>query len=99
MPALSQYTALEVNGEAVSLADVLRLAKMRGQLRFVEEALDAALIRQAAAGRGITAADEELQQAADDFRAAHGLHTAQATLGWLESRRLTFEDWDRLSEA
>lgn len=98
MPALSHYIALEINGEAVSLADVVRLAKMTGQLQHIEDTINAALIGQAAAERDITADDDELQQAADDFRAAHNLHTAEATVRWLEQRRLTFEDWERLIE-
>jgi putative peptide maturation system protein len=42
--------------------------------------------------------DEELQLAADDFRAAHELYEAEATEAWLAARRLTFADWESLIE-
>jgi putative peptide maturation system protein len=94
----SEYVALEVNGEAVGLYELLRPAKLTGELQFITEAIDAALIWQAAAERGITVTDSELQQAADDFRVAHDLHTAEATERWLAERHLTFEDWELLIE-
>lgn len=99
MGELSEQVALEVNGEEVSLAEVLRLAKLTGQLQFIQDAVDAALIRQAARERGIEAADDELQEAADDFRIEHDLHTAEATENWLAAKRLTFEAWEALLES
>ena len=98
MANLSEYVALEINGEAFSLHELLRLAKLTGRLQFIEDAINAALVQQAAAERGITATDSELQQAADDFRIAHDLHTAEATEQWLAERHLTFEDWELLVE-
>lgn len=98
MTELSGHIALEVNGEEVSLADVLRLAKLRGELQFLMDAVDAALIGQAARERGLSATDDELQQAADDFRITNELHTAEATERWLEEKRLTFEAWESLLE-
>jgi len=98
MAELSAHIALEVNGEEVGLADVLRLAKLRGEIQFLLDAIDAALVEQAARERGLEATDDELQQAADDFRIAHELHTAEATERWLEEKRLTFEVWEALLE-
>lgn len=98
MAELVEQIALEVNGEEISLADVLRLAKLRGELQFILDAIDAALIEQAARERELSATDDELQQAADDFRIAHELHTAEATERWLEEKRLTFETWEALLE-
>ena len=98
MANFSEYVALEVNGEEVSLSDLLRLAKLTGKLQFIEDAIDAALVQQAAAERGVTATDSELQQAADNFRIAHDLHTAEATERWLAERYLTFEVWELLVE-
>ena len=98
MTELGEHIALEVNGEEVSLADVLRLAKLRGELQFLLDAVDAALIEQAARERKLSATDDELQQAADDFRIANELHTVEATERWLEEKRLTFEVWESLLE-
>ena len=98
MSELTDYIALEVNGEEVSLYEALRPAKARGDLQIVREAIDTAIIRQAAEDRAIEVSCEELQQAADDFRSAHDLTDAEATEGWLAARHLTFEDWELVIE-
>ncbi|HVS81107.1 MAG TPA: peptidylprolyl isomerase [Pyrinomonadaceae bacterium] len=98
MEELNNCLALEVNGEEVSLYEVLRLAKLNARLRFVQDAVDAELIRQAAEQRGIEVSDEELQQAADDFRAERELHDVKATDAWLTANHLSFEDWEVLLE-
>jgi len=98
MTNLSQFTALEVNGEHLSLAEVLRSANWRGQLGFLEAAVDRVLIRQEAAEQGIEALDDELQQAADEFRAAHELHQVEAVKEWLAANHFTFAGWERLLE-
>jgi peptidylprolyl isomerase len=90
--------ALEVNGEGIRLADLLALAAWRGELRFLQSATDAALIRQEAARRGIGVTDAELQQAADAFRTQHGLREAAATRRWLRENHLTTAAWERLLE-
>ena len=98
MTSLSEQAAIEVNGEAVSLRDVLRVAKWRAQLEFVREATDAALVRQAARERGIEVSDDELQQAADDFRVARKLHNAATTEQWLTSHHLSYDAWESMLE-
>jgi hypothetical protein len=57
---LNRMVALQVNGEEISLQDVLRTAKWRQQLTFLQDAINVALIRQAAAQRGIEATNDEL---------------------------------------
>lgn len=94
MADLSEVTAVEVNGEAVSLAETMRGAKCAGLLQFVERAVDAALVRQAAGRRGIEATDDELQAEADRFRAERELFDAEATEAWLAHSRLSFADWE-----
>lgn len=98
MASLSEYVALEVNDEQVSLYDLLILAKLNRTLGFIESGIDAELIRQAAEQQGIEVADEELQQAADDFRAARELNDSDATERWLAANRLSYEDWEFLLE-
>ncbi len=99
MSNLSEFVALEVNGEEVSLQDVMRLAKWRGQLAFVREAIDVALIRQAAEHHGIEVSDDELQQAADDFRVERELFDEESTENYLAANSLTYEDWELLLES
>ena len=96
MTSLSEQVALEVNGEEISLADALLPAKLAGRLQFLQDALDAALVRQAAAQRRLEATDEEIQAAADEFRAARELFDADATEAWLANHFLSYEDWEAL---
>ena len=98
MSDLFEYVALEVNGEEISLYDVLLPAKGSGNLEFLQEAINAAIIRQEAARHAIEVSDEELQSAADEFRAAHDLFDVASTEAWLAARRLTFEDWEAFVE-
>lgn len=98
MVELNESVALEVNGEEVSLYDVLRLAKLNGTLKLFEDSITATLIQQGALQRGIEVSDEELQQAADDYRVANELHDAETTEAWLQAKRLTYEDWEVLLE-
>jgi putative peptide maturation system protein len=98
MSDLSGYVALEVNGEEISLYDVLLPAKGSGNLEFLQEAINAAIIRQEAVRHAIEVSDEELQSAADEFRAAHELYDVASAEAWLAARRLTFEDWDAFIE-
>ena len=95
---LNQCTALEVNGEPLSLAEALRLASWREQLGFLREAADGVLIRQQAAQRGIEITGAELQQTADAFRARRSLSTAAALEQWLVARHLTSTVWEQLLE-
>ena len=65
---------------------------------FLEAAVDPVLIRKEAAERGIEALDDELQQAADEFRAARGLNQVEAVKEWLAAKHLNFARWERLLE-
>jgi len=99
MSELSEYIALEVNGEKISLYDVLVPAKGRGNLAFVEDAIDDAIIRQEAERRSVVVSDEELQLAADQFRQAHELYGVETTNAWIAAKNLTFEDWESVIES
>jgi putative peptide maturation system protein len=90
--------ALRVNGEEIELDDLLDTAKFHGQMAFVDAAIDAALICAAAERMAIEVTDDELQQAADEFRAARKLYKADAMHAWLVSRRLRQEDWEAVLE-
>src|SRR5688572_2991946 len=98
MVDLNDCVALEVNGEEVSLYDVLKLAKLDGTLQLIEKGIDATLIQQAAGQRGIEVSDEELQLAADEYRAANSLYDAETTQTWLETNNLSYGDWESVLE-
>jgi putative peptide maturation system protein len=99
MVELNECVALEVNSEEVSLYDVLKLAKLLGTLKFIEDGITAALIQQSAQQRHIEVSDEELQLAADNYRAQNDLHDADTTEAWLQAKKLSYEDWESLLES
>ncbi|HVQ37396.1 MAG TPA: peptidylprolyl isomerase, partial [Pyrinomonadaceae bacterium] len=98
MVELNECVALEVNGEEVSLYDVLRRAKLNGTLQLLEDGIDAELIQQGAQQRGLKVSDEELQRAADEYRTANDLHDAETTEAWLQAKQLSYGDWEALLE-
>ena len=98
MTSLSEYIALEVDGKAISLKEVLRFTKWPTLAAFLQEAADAALIRRAAVEHGIEASDEEFQQAADGFRAERDLYTPETTEEWLAANYLSYAEWEALLE-
>jgi len=98
MASVGQFTAVSVNGENLSLADVLRLAKWREQVGFLLGAADLVLIRHEAAQRGIEVSGDELQKAADTFRIARELFEAEDLEQWLTDANLSFTDWERTLE-
>lgn len=91
---LDDIPAIEIGDETVSLFDLLRQAKFNDALHIFESAIDAELIRQAAEERGIEVTDEELQEAADQFRLSRELHEVEALEAWLDSHHLTLTDWE-----
>jgi putative peptide maturation system protein len=99
MMEASEFIALEVNGQEFGLDELLRPAQLTGRLQLITDAIDAALIHQAATSQAIAVSSEELQQAADDFRASKDLYDAQLTESWLAARGLTFEEWESLIES
>ena len=99
MSELTEYVALEVNGERISLYDVLVPAKGRDNLQLIAEAIDDAIIRQEAERRSLVVSDEELQSAADQFRQAHELYDVETTNAWIAAKNLTFEDWESVIES
>lgn len=98
MASLSEYVALEVDGEEINLYDLLKIAKLQGRLQFIQDGIDAAIIGRTAAERGIAVSDEELQKAADDFRATRELHDTASTEAWLAENHLSYVDWESLLE-
>lgn len=99
MTGSNKMVALVINDESISWSDVLRLAKWNGDLQFIQKAVNATLVRQAATEQGVEVSTNELQQAADDFRIAHNLHDVEATVAWLATNHLSYEDWELSLEA
>jgi len=98
MRSLDEYIAIEVNGQSVSVPQLLRFAKSDNESRFIRNAADALLIRQAAVAAGISVTNEEIQQAADSFRAKRDLCDPKRTNRWLARHYLSSAEWESLLE-
>jgi parvulin-like peptidyl-prolyl isomerase len=98
MRSLDEYIAIEINGESVSLQRLLRFAKADNASRFIRNAADAVLIRQAALAAGVSVTDEEVQQAADVFRSKRDLCDQKRTNRWLTRHYLSQVEWETLLE-
>lgn len=84
---------------SLSLAEALRCWKHRGILRdLLLRAATDKYLREAARRAKVTIALEDLQAAADRYRTAHGLHSAERTATWLRSRGLTVDDLETVVE-
>lgn len=95
MTALEQITALTIGGESVSLATVLQTLGHAGRTAFLIDAARELLIERAVQDRGLATTAEDLQVAADSFRMARRLHSAEATQRWLTDRGWTATDLER----
>ena len=98
MRNLNEYIAIEIDGVSISLREVLRFAKRGNESRFLRNAADNLLIRQAALKAGIDVTDEEIQRAADTFRTKRELYDEKRTERWLARNYLSHTEWEALLE-
>jgi len=98
MQSLDDFIAVEINKESVGLRQVLRFAKWSDNSRFIRNAIDAVLIRQAALEASIEVTNEEVQQAADSFRKKRELYDEKRTERWLTRHYLSHAEWETLLE-
>src|SRR6185436_1621187 len=98
MGSWDNFIAIEINRESVSLQQLLRFAKWSSESRFIRSAVDAVLIRQAALEARIEVTDEEVQQAADSFRAKRDLYDEKRTDRWLARHFLSQAEWEATLE-
>ena len=82
----------------MTLRQLMRFAKWGNESRFIKNAADALLIRQAALEAGIAVTNEEVQQAADNFRAKRDLCDEKNTQQWLARNYLSQHEWEELLE-
>ena len=83
-----------VNGESISVADRMRQAFVHDR-DFLQDTIDAALLRQYARKNNIGNSDEELQLAADELRYQRGLESVEKLNQWMKNNHqtiLSFQD-------
>ncbi len=98
MAELSEIAAVKIDGEEVSLEEVMRTLKVSGNTGFVSEAVADLLVQRAASAEGITVDDDELQQAADASRKNLGLFSVDQTHQWLKDCGLSEEEFEKSLE-
>ena len=80
------------------MRQLLRFAKWSGESRFIRNAVDSELIRQAARKADIEVTDQEVQLAADSFRLKHDLYDQKRTDRWLARHALSHAEWEAALE-
>mgnify|MGYP002634018862 CR=1 FL=1 len=95
MPTPDKIDALRLNGEVVSLADVLKELTIADDNQYRSVVASRLIVRREAALRDLSVSDSELQQAADAFRLQRGLSTAAATKAWLADRLWSVDDFEQ----
>jgi parvulin-like peptidyl-prolyl isomerase len=92
MKSLDQVTALHIEGTSFSLATVLRFANMQGRFSAIEDYASNVLIAAYAQEHQLTASQEELQKAINDWRVENELYQASEVEDWLAERSLSISD-------
>ncbi len=93
MSDLKSVVVATVQGAAVSLHDLLRSVKLKGQLSgLIAATVVDRIIADTALKHGLGVSDEELQQAANAFRLSRGLSKAADTRRWLAQNHLEESD-------
>jgi peptidylprolyl isomerase len=84
MSEMKSVIVATVQGEFLSLHDLLYTLKLKGQLPgLIASAVVDKVIADSAMKEGLSVSDEELQQAANAFRLSRGLNKAADTRRWL----------------
>ena len=77
--------------------DILQQVKFSCQIpEMIEQIVKRQIIEDAVTEAGIKVEDEELQQAADQFRLMNGLKTAKETHEWFEKHQLSVSDFENI---
>ncbi|MGY2051390.1 TIGR04500 family putative peptide maturation system protein [Methylobacterium sp. JK268] len=89
---------LTVDGESVTVQEALRQLRVSAQAHpdLVSDLIDQKILFAALRQDGPEVGAAELQEAADRFRAARGLHAAADMLRWLEESGLNAEQFEAL---
>ncbi len=98
MAELSEFAAVKIDGEEVSLEEVLRTLKISRNTGFINDAVADLLVQRAASAEGITVDDDELQKAADETRKNLGLFSFAQTQQWLQNCGLSQEEFEQSLE-
>ena len=98
MNSFCNVAAATIDRQPLSLRRVLARAAWRGELQFLENAIDSEILRRAVSRFGIRATTDELETAATSFRRERGLLKAADMHRWLADHGWTADDWQAYLE-
>ena len=88
-------TIMKIDGEAISVAELLQTLKLTGQFEaLVEQLAKDRITVLAAKKQGVRVTAEDIQARADEFRRARGLHRASDTNKYLDAMGVGMEEFE-----
>ena len=88
-------TVVKIDGEAIDLAEFVRVLKLTGKFDpLLDQFVRDRLVARAARKAGIQASEAEIQEFANVFRRARGLHRAADTNRFLDSQQISLEEFE-----
>ena len=86
---------VKIDGDAISVAEFMRTLRLTGQYEgLIEQLVRDCLAVRAAKKLGVRVTEEEIQQRADQFRRARGLHRASDTNKYLDAMRVSLDEFE-----
>lgn len=86
---------VKIDGNAIEVADFIRTLKLSGQFEgLIEQLVRDRLTVQAAKKAGIRVTEQEIQERADQFRRARGLHRAADTNKYLDALHVSLDEFE-----
>ena len=88
-------TILKIDGEAISVAELLQTLKLTGQFEgLIEQLVRDRITVRAARKQDVRVSDEEIQERADQFRRVRGLHRASDTNKYLDALGVSLDEFE-----
>jgi parvulin-like peptidyl-prolyl isomerase len=88
-------TILKIDGEAISVSELLQTLKLTGQFEeLIEQFARDRISVLAARKHGVRVSDEEVQERADQFRRVRGLHRASDTNKYLDALGVGLDEFE-----
>jgi parvulin-like peptidyl-prolyl isomerase len=88
-------TILKIDGEAISVAELLQTLKLTGQFEgLIEQLVRDRITVRGAKKLGVRVFEEEIQERADQFRRVRGLHRASDTHKYLDALGVGLDEFE-----
>lgn len=86
---------VKIDGQAIAVTDFLHTLRLSGQFDgLIEQLVRDRLTVQAAKKAGIRVSEQDIQERADQFRRARGLHRAADTNKYLDAQRVSLDEFE-----